>query len=1192
MYHAHAIFKVKVVSLYFEKGNPTVCWSAMIAMNIQDIQKLYGVLPQGNALIKTMEEKSVRTVFLQGLLASATPMFFASIVKRWQKTLLFVLNDNDEAGYFYNDLKTIAMPENEKDQAAEVLFFPSSYRRAVKYGQRDAGNEILRTEVLSRLSVINEEKTTSSLPLCIVTEPSALAELVVAKHKLDEHTLSISVGQTIDLTETEKTLRSYGFQQVDYVYEPGQFAVRGSILDVYSFSSELPYRIDFFGNDVDTIRTFEVETQLSKDKKEKVEIVPELATLSEEKIPFLQFLPKDSVLVMKDLLYIHDTIERIYNEGFTAQALTEQLEGKTEIEQNELRKQLQANIQLVTAQQFADDALNFKRIEFGAKRANEEAIIHFNISPQPLFHKNFELLTQSLKDYLLQGYKLYILADSEKQTARLRDIFNSKEIDSKAETTSVADSIPFIPVNRTIHEGFVDNDLKVCFFTDHQIFDRFHKYSLKSDKARQGKMALTMKELQEMEPGDFLVHVDFGIGKFAGLVRVPAGESYQEMIRLVYQHNDIVDVSIHSLYKISKYRRADSGDAAPRLSVLGSGAWDRLKEKAKKRIKDIARDLIKLYAKRRHEKGYSFSPDSYMQHELEASFLYEDTPDQLKATQDLKHDMESSRPMDRLVCGDVGFGKTEVAVRASFKAATDGKQVAVLVPTTVLAFQHYQTFKKRLKDMPVTVDYLSRARTAKQTKQVLANLAEGKIDILVGTHKLISKNVKWKDIGLLIIDEEQKFGVSTKEKLRQLKSNIDTLTMSATPIPRTLQFSLMGARDMSIMRTPPPNRYPIQTEIATFSADVIADAINFEMSRNGQVFFVNDRIANLPELASLIKKNVPDCRVAIGHGQMKPEELEEIIIGFMNHDYDVLLSTTIVENGIDISNANTIIINDAHKFGLSDLHQMRGRVGRSNKKAFCYLLAPPLAALNPDARRRLEALETFSDLGSGFSLAMQDLDIRGAGNLLGAEQSGFMEDLGYETYQKILNQAVTELKNDEFQDLYAEEMAEGKQLSGDDFVDDCAVESDLEMYFPDTYVPGSSERMLLYRELDNIENDVQLDAYRKRLEDRFGPIPRQGIELMQVVSLRRLGKHLGCEKLILKQSTLQMQFVSNLNSAYYKSNAFGKCIDYIAANPRRCNIKEKNGKRSMVVTNVKTVGDAVFVLREIDKEQEAKKNFV
>ena len=733
-----------------------------------------------------------------------------------------------------------------------------------------------------------------------------------------------------------------------------------------------------------------------------------------------------------------------------------------------------------------------------------------------------------------------------------------------------------------MHEGFVDSTLKVCFFTDHQIFDRFHKYNLKSDKARQGKMALTMKELQEMEPGDFLVHVDFGIGKFAGLVRVPAGDSYQEMIRLVYQHNDIVDVSIHSLYKISKYRRGDSGEP-PRLSVLGSGAWDRLKERAKKRIKDIARDLIKLYAKRRREKGFAFSPDSFMQHELEASFLYEDTPDQLKATQELKQDMESARPMDRLVCGDVGFGKTEVAIRAAFKAAVDNKQVAVLVPTTVLAFQHYQTFKKRLKDMPVRVDYLSRARSAKQTKQVLEDLAEGKINILVGTHKLIGKSVKWHDLGLLIIDEEQKFGVSTKEKLRQLKTNVDTLTMSATPIPRTLQFSLMGARDMSIMRTPPPNRYPIQTEIASFSHEVIADAINFEMSRNGQVYFVNDRISNLPEIANLIKKYVPDCRIAIGHGQMKPEELEEIVMGFMNYDYDVLLSTTIVENGIDISNANTIIINDAHRFGLSDLHQMRGRVGRSNKKAFCYLLAPPLAALNPEARRRLEALETFSDLGSGFNLAMQDLDIRGAGNLLGSEQSGFMEDLGYETYQKILNQAVMELKNDEFQDLYEEEMDEGKQITGDDFIDDCAVESDLEMYFPDNYVPGSSERMLLYRELDNIEKDEDLDAYRKRLQDRFGPVPRQGEELMQVVALRRVGKRLGCEKIILKQGRMQMQFVSNPNSVYYQSAAFDKVLNYIGYHPRRCNLKERNGKRSMVVSDVKTVGEGVKVLRAIEQ---------
>lgn len=1181
-------------------------------MKIQDIQKLYATLPQVGTLIKTQEDKSIKTIFLQGLVASAAPMLFASIAEKWKKTTVFVLNDNDEAGYFYNDLKTIAMPDDNKDKVAEVLFFPSSYRRAVKYGQRDAGNEILRTEVLTRLSALTTEKEDSStLPLYIVTEPSALSELVVSKKQLDERRLTLTVDQHIDIVEVERTLRSFGFSETDYVYEPGQFAVRGSIIDVYSFSSELPYRVDFFGDDIETIRTFEVESQLSNEKLKRIEIVPELATLSEEKVPFLHFLPNDAVLAFKDFLYVRDTIEGIYKDGFTSQALVDSLEGKNEVEQQEIEKAFRKESQLITASLFMDNALDFLRIEFGMnhsinddtrKKGDHQATINFQTSPQPLFHKNFELLSKTLRDYLLQDYKLYIFADSEKQTIRLRDIFDSLSsgnLSPDSENLSIADSslslnkgdknrtvegLPFTAVNRTLHEGFVDNTLKVCFFTDHQIFDRFHKYNLKSDKARQGKMALTMKELQEMEPGDFLVHVDFGIGKFAGLVRVPAGDSYQEMIRLVYQHNDIVDVSIHSLYKISKYRRGDSGEA-PRLSVLGSGAWDRLKERAKKRIKDIARDLIKLYAKRRKEKGFAFSPDSFMQHELEASFLYEDTPDQVKATQELKQDMESARPMDRLVCGDVGFGKTEVAIRAAFKAAVDNKQVAVLVPTTVLAFQHYQTFKNRLKDMPVRVDYLSRARSAKQTKQVLADLAEGKIDILVGTHKLIGKSVKWHDLGLLIIDEEQKFGVSTKEKLRQLKTNVDTLTMSATPIPRTLQFSLMGARDMSIMRTPPPNRYPIQTEIASFSHEVIADAINFEMSRNGQVYFVNDRISNLPEIANLIKKYVPDCRVAIGHGQMKPEELEEIVIGFMNYDYDVLLSTTIVENGIDISNANTIIINDAHRFGLSDLHQMRGRVGRSNKKAFCYLLAPPLSALNPEARRRLEALETFSDLGSGFNLAMQDLDIRGAGNLLGSEQSGFMEDLGYETYQKILSQAVTELKNDEFQDLYEEEMNEGKQITGDDFIDDCAVESDLEMYFPDNYVPGSSERMLLYRELDNIEKDEDLDAYRKRLQDRFGPIPRQGEELMQVVALRRVGKRLGCEKIILKQGRMQMQFVSNPNSMYYQSEAFDKVLNYIGYHPRRCNLKERNGKRSMVVNDVKSVEDAVKVLREIDKKQ-------
>ena len=1161
------------------------------------------MLPQAEAVRKVQEDASVKTVFLQGLVASAAPVFFASVAERWKATIVFVLNDSDEAGYFYNDLRTVAMPEDGEDRVADVLFYPSAYRRAVKYGQRDAGNEILRTEVLTRLSALASEKE-RPLPLFIVTEPSSLAELVVSKRQLDERRLTLAVGQHTGIVEVEKTLRSFGFSETDYVYEPGQFAVRGSIIDVYSYSNELPFRIDFFGDDIETVRTFEVETQLSDRKLERVEIVPELTTLSEEKVPFLHFLPEDAVLAFKDFLYVRDAIDRIYQEGFTSQAVTEKLEGKTEMEQRELEQAFRREGLLVPASRWMSDALDFRRIEFGAGRSVPEpagkgdgsrAAVGFATSPQPLFHKNFDLLSKTLRDYLLQGYRLYIFADSEKQTARLRDIFDSRSGGGPAadsENLSVADgvaasaganggSIPFTPVNRTLHEGFVDGTLKVCFFTDHQIFDRFHKYSLKSDRARQGKMALTMKELQEMEPGDFLVHVDFGIGRFAGLVRVPAGDSYQEMIRLVYQHNDIVDVSIHSLYKISKYRRGDTGEP-PRLSVLGSGAWDRLKEKAKKRIKDIARDLIRLYARRRREKGFAFSPDSFMQHELEASFLYEDTPDQLKATQELKQDMESARPMDRLVCGDVGFGKTEVAIRAAFKAAADNKQVAVLVPTTVLAFQHYQTFRKRLKDMPVRVDYLSRARSPKQTRQVLADLAEGKIDILVGTHKLIGKSVKWHDLGLLIIDEEQKFGVATKEKLRQLKTNVDTLTMSATPIPRTLQFSLMGARDMSIMRTPPPNRYPIQTEIASFSHEVIADAVNFEMSRNGQIYFVNDRISNLQEIADLIRKYVPDCRVAVGHGQMKPEELEETVMGFMNYDYDVLLSTTIVENGIDIPNANTIIINDAHRFGLSDLHQMRGRVGRSNKKAFCYLLAPPLAALNPEARRRLEALETFSDLGSGFNLAMQDLDIRGAGNLLGAEQSGFMEDLGYETYQKILSQAVMELKNDEFQDLYAEEMGEGKQITGDDFIDDCAVESDLEMYFPDNYVPGSSERMLLYRELDNIEKDSDLEAYRRRLQDRFGPVPRQGEELMQVVALRRVGKRLGCEKIILKQGRMQMQFVSNPRSMYYQSAAFGKVLDYIGQHPRRCSLKEKNGKRSMVVGDVKTVEDGVKLLREIE----------
>lgn len=1133
-------------------------------MNIQDISDLYAKSPQVAALAKLLEDKSAATVFLQGLVASAAPMMFAAVARRVSPMCLFVLNDAEEAGYFYHDLTQIM-------GNTDVLFFPSSYRRQIKYGQRDPASEILRTEVLSRLSAPLEGH-----PLYVVTCPEALSELVVSRKKLDERTLLLRTGDTHDVIQLEKTLRDFGFTEVDYVYEPGQFALRGSILDVFSYSSEYPFRIDFFGDEIDSIRTFEVQSQLSRDKRERIEIVPELATLTDEKVSFMRFLPEDTMIVAKDLMYVRDVIDRTYQDGFSSQAQKERLEGLTEMEQQAVLKEMRADASLINGARFMADASGFRRIDMGVKPVGTpSSTLKFDITPQPLFHKNFDLLTKALEDYMLRGYKLYILADSTKQNERLKEIFTTLADEGKA------GRIEFVPVDKTLHEGFADNSMPACFFTDHQIFDRFHKYSLRSDAARSGKMALTMKELQEMEPGDYIVHVDFGIGRFAGLVRVPAGNSYQEMIRIIYQNNDKVDVSIHSLYKISKYKRRDS-ETPPRLSTLGTGAWDRLKERTKKKIKDIARDLIKLYAARRHEQGFAFSPDTFMQHELEASFIYEDTPDQLKATNEVKADMESRRPMDRLVCGDVGFGKTEVAVRAAFKAACDSKQVAVLVPTTVLAYQHYQTFSKRLKDFPVRVDYLSRARSAKKTREVLADLADGKIDIIVGTHKLIGKSVKFKDLGLLIIDEEQKFGVATKEKLRKMKVNVDTLTMSATPIPRTLQFSLMGARDMSIMQTPPPNRYPICTELHTFDKEVIADAINFEMSRNGQVFFVNDRISNLPELAAMIKKCVPDARVAIGHGQMKPEELEKIIMDFMNYEYDVLLSTTIVENGIDISNANTIIINDAHHFGLSDLHQMRGRVGRGNRKAFCYLLAPPKSALTQEARRRLEALETFSELGSGFNLSMQDLDIRGAGNLLGAEQSGFMEDLGYETYQKILNQAVTELKNDEFSDMYEDEMAEGKTFTGDDFVEDCAIESDLEMYLPDQYVPSSSERMLLYRELDNIQTDADLDAYRSRLVDRFGPVPHEGEELMQVVPLRRIGKRLGCEKIILRQGQMRMQFVSNPMSAYYRSNVFDTVLNYIGHNPRTCNLKEVAGKRMMMVSGIKTVGEAVKKLREIE----------
>ena len=1124
-------------------------------MNIQDLLQRYAASPQVEMLARTLGEKSVKTIFLDGLMCSSAPMVFASLSEKGKgrkdklasALFLFVLQDSDEAGYFYHDLVQLLGDR-------QVLFFPSSYRRAIKNAQRDAANEILRTEVLSQLSTLfttPHSAQTENSQLSIVTYPEALTELVTSKRMLVDNSLSLRRGETIQMEKTSARLRELGFQEVDYVYEPGQFAQRGSILDVYSFSSELPVRIDLFGDEIDSIRTFEVDTQLSKDHLQQVTLVPEMAT-SEEQVSFFSFLPEDTLVVGRDYLLEDEAMAPF-------------------------RK-------ILTSQSHSLDTPH-----------SPQTTISFHISPQPQFHKNFDLLQQSLLQYLHEGYQLCILADSKKQLQRLRDIFAEK-----AAVTTVPEfassGISFNAIERALHEGFADNDLKLCVFTDHQIFDRFHKYSLHSDKARSGKVALTLKEIQQFEVGDYIVHIDHGIGKFGGLVRMPINASktgstspmsptgFQEMIKIIYDGGGSIYVSIHSLYKVSKYKAQDGGQP-PRLSHLGTGQWERMKERTKQKLKDIARDLIKLYATRRRQKGFAFSPDSFLQQELEASFLYEDTPDQLKATNDVKTDMEQARPMDRLVCGDVGFGKTEVAVRAAFKAACDSKQVAVLVPTTVLAYQHYQTFSGRLKDLPVRVDYLSRARTAKQTTAILKDLADGKIDILIGTHKLIGKSVKFKDLGLLIIDEEQKFGVSTKEKLRQLKTSVDTLTMSATPIPRTLQFSLVGARDLSIIQTPPPNRYPIQTEIHTFNPEIIAEAINFELSRNGQVFFVNPRINDLQRIKEVIRKYVPDARVAVGHGQMKPEELENIIIDFQNHDYDVLLSTTIVENGIDIPNANTIIINGAQHFGLSDLHQMRGRVGRGNRKAFCFLLAPPLADLPVESRRRLEALEQFSDLGSGIHIAMQDLDIRGAGNLLGAEQSGFIADLGYETYVKILQQAVVEINNESpelFVPSRKTSVTSASGASGTDFVSDCSLESDLEIYFPDYYVPSDSERMLLYRELDGLHSDEQVAAYRTRLIDRFGAVPQCGEELMRVVPLRRLGKSMGCEKLILKQGRMTLYFVSQNDSPFYQSEVFDRILSFVAQHPRQCNFREQYGKRSMVIADVPTIEEAVKLLSQIN----------
>ena len=1109
-------------------------------MELQEIAQLYAGTKEVSALGRMVRDPKLKVFFLDGAKASSAAVLFAGLARSeqaGQHILVFVLDDEEAAGYFYHDLVQLSASDEN------ILFFPSSFRRAVKYGQRDSANEILRTEVLGRIS----SPQASSSPLYLVTYPDAIVEKVTSKETLNEHLLHLQTGEAHNLTQLEQRLQDLGFRRRDYVYEPGEYAVRGSILDIYSYTYEQPFRIDFFGDDIESIRTFEVETQLSGKKLDSINVIPDMGGQTSGKRNMAQLLPKETIWVFHDYQLAIDRAKIISEQGFTAQA---------GLDAGEEANALKASEWLTPAHEIEKEWSAFRRIETGSHCSTDapDAVCRIDIEPQPLFHKNFDLVRSSFRQYLDNGLQLYILSDSAKQQERLHDIFEETN-----------DRFPFISVSKTLHEGFIDRRRKGCFFTDHQIFDRFYKYNLRSDRARSGKVALSLKELLQFEPGDYVVHIDHGIGKFAGLVRMPSADgSTQEMMKLTYRNDDVVLVSIHSLHKVSKYKGKEG--EPPTLSHLGTGAWEKMKDRTKKKIKDIARDLIKLYSKRLQEKGFSFSPDSFLQHELEASFIYEDTPDQLRVTQEVKADMERDRPMDRLVCGDVGFGKTEIAVRAAFKAACDNKQVAVMVPTTVLALQHFKTFQKRLKNFPVRVDYLSRARSSADTRQVLKDLQEGKINIIIGTHKLIGKQVKFHDLGLLIIDEEQKFGVAVKEKLRQLKANIDTLTMSATPIPRTLQFSLMGARDFSVIQTP--------------GHEIIAEAINFEMSRNGQTYIVSPRISSLPHIANLIHQYVPDARVAIGHGQMSPAELEKIIIGFVNYDYDVLVCTTIVENGVDIPNANTILIDGAQHFGLSDLHQMRGRVGRSDKKAFCYLLAPPLAQLNEESRRRLQALENFSDLGSGIHIAMQDLDIRGAGNLLGAEQSGFIVDLGYETYRKILSEAVNELKNDEFADLYADEL-KANALNGEMFVDESSVECDLKAFLPETYVPGSGERMMLYRELDSMSTDEQVEAFGKRLVDRFGPIPPAGEELLRIVKLRRLARQLGIERISLKNKRMTLYFVSRNDSPYYQSKTFEKIIGYAMSHVRECALGEQNGKRRMRINSVGSVSQAIEILENI-----------
>lgn len=1077
-------------------------------------------------------------IHVQGLIGAAESLLINGVQRNDEGIHLYVATDKESAAFLLNDL------QNLNPEKKNVLFFPSSYKRAYEIERTDNANVVLRAEVLERIN-------RSGRNLVVVTYPEAIAEKVVSKKQLASNTLQVKVGESYSVDFLNELLIEYDFDKVDFVYEPGQFSVRGGIIDVFSFSNEHPYRIELFGDDVDSIRLFDPVNQLSVQQMDTVTIVPNVQEklLLEAHESFLEYLPKTANIWLKDF-------------DLTKDRITQQHEGAVK-EFNQLKSELnhaKPDELRIAPAKFEEQLQKFSVIETGARtKFVPNLSIKMNLSPQPIFKKNFDLLLDDLNNKFTEGYHNIVVASHAKQIERLYNIFEDKE-----------ENTHFTPIKLGLHEGFIDHTHKISCYTDHQIFERHHRYRLKEGFQR-NKQAMTLKELNNLQKGDFVTHIDHGVGQFSGLEKIDVHGKKQEAIRLIYKGGDIVYVNIHSLHRIAKYTGKEG--TQPTLHKIGSKAWKTIKQKTKARVKTLAFDLLKLYAKRKASKGFAFAPDTYLQNELEASFIFEDTPDQGKATQAVKKDMEAGYPMDRLVCGDVGFGKTEIAIRAAFKAVTDSKQVMVLAPTTILTLQHYHTFQERMKDMPCAIDYLNRFKSTGEQRETIKNFAEGKIDILIGTHRLVGKDVQPNDLGLLIIDEEQKFGVNAKDKLKTLKANVDTLTMTATPIPRTLQFSMMGARDLSIINTPPPNRQPVHTELRPFSEEVIRDAIVFELSRGGQVFFVHNRVQNIKEVTGMLQRLVPDANIAIGHGQMDGKQIEKVMVDFIEGEYDMLVATTIIESGIDIPNANTIIINDAHMFGLSDLHQLRGRVGRSNKKAFAYLLAPPMSSLTPEARKRLTAIEQFSDLGSGFSIAMRDLDIRGAGDLLGAEQSGFINDIGFEMYQKILAEAMRELKENEFKELFEEEERE--------FINDCVIETDMEILIPDSYVEDIAERLALYKTLDDTENEAQLANFETELTDRFGPIPEQVQHLFETIRMRWIAKEIGFEKLVLKSGKLLGYFIPDQESDYFQSPKFTRVLGFIQSHPTACTMKEKNGKLMIVFENVGTVKAALLRLNAI-----------